>query len=1132
MKKWSKRLVSALLMVVLMLTMFPFSLGVNGASSNIAYAVENGYIYFDPSTGTIVDCDQSVTKADIPAQIGGVWVKNIGDSAFAGCNKLKEVSTQTYISIIGNYAFKGCAKLVDVCIWGAVYAHKYSSVSSIESDIKNSASGTCYWIGHSAFKGCSSLENISLFSGVTYLGTCAFEQCSSLISVVLPDKLEVIKDYTFSECSSLSDINIPDSVYKIEAMAFHACFSLKTIEINEGVKTIDRQAFSVCGIKNVNIPKSIKRIELATFEFCYALKNVYISDGVEYIAEAAFRNSGVEKITIPSTVKDVGNYAFEYCNKLTDVFYSGTKEEWDKIAIGEGNSELKNATIHYNSAAPNDPGQSSDDVEIIEQIHQFQNWDIFTNTVYFRDGTSYKLSDTYGSVNIEDLLDNWVACTICKDSKKGNYITDMEKITSEIVVDISMDKSEIFYKDNDLSFDGENYEGKSAFEIPYHVTIENRISHSVSAETLKAMQADDSPLNVEITDVSVIIPNEFNFGMFGGGKLDWDGPITLHANERWEENKNTYIRAEGDFSPSAKHNEYEMHLSVQTSSGNKTDHAVFTVEDVSGNIEISEDLPQNWIEEVLKTIHDLGDVDITVQNAGFKTYFDKNTYDDICRIISLWKTAKDSELVQNASGSMPKYLEIECKMGNNARGHKGHNATLYFWTEDTGLGLSYIHYMLVDTDTKSKIARDGVFSFSVQSYGVAQKLSEKLQESYQETWENFFAELAKSGINGVATGVGLFGPSKMEYLNSLLSVLKDFDSVCEAIEEFKGFAEFGYGDILKTEISALTVTGRSMESDLKKLGIACPVNVFVYNSQGELCAAVENNVVTEETSAVFVDVTGEQKTVWLSDEDYTVEFVSTDTGSMDYTIEEYKNGMISRTLAFDDVPLSKGISYEGDVPVDLDISATNYVLTSNTGKVIYADRDYSENDPPSFNLPFTDISSSDWFFEKVQYVYENNIMVGVSNTKFDPYATLDRAQAVQILYNLEGQPRVTGSTSFSDVAGHWAIQAIQWASEEGIAAGDGDGTFRPNDSITREEFAQMLYNYSRYKWYDISASGDLAKFQDTDKVSDWAITAIKWANGHGLINGHDDGTIDPQGPAQRCQAASILCQYNQAIKKH
>ena len=240
MKKWSKRLVSALLMVVLMLTMFPFSLGVNGASSNIAYAVENGYIYFDPSTGTIVDCDQSVTKADIPAQIGGVWVKNIGDSAFAGCNKLKEIYTQTYISVIGNYAFNGCAKLEDVCIWGAVYAHKYRSVSSIESEIKNPASGSCYWIGHSAFKGCSSLENISLFSGVTYLGACAFEQCSSLISVMLPDKLEIIKDYTFSECSSLSNVNITDSVYKIETMAFHACFSLKTIEINDGVETIDR----------------------------------------------------------------------------------------------------------------------------------------------------------------------------------------------------------------------------------------------------------------------------------------------------------------------------------------------------------------------------------------------------------------------------------------------------------------------------------------------------------------------------------------------------------------------------------------------------------------------------------------------------------------------------------------------------------------------------------------------------------------------------------------------------------------------------------------------------------------------------------------------------------------------------
>ena len=243
---------------------------------------------------------------------------------------------------------------------------------------------------------------------------------------------------------------------------------------------------------------------------------------------------------------------------------------------------------------------------------------------------------------------------------------------------------------------------------------------------------------------------------------------------------------------------------------------------------------------------------------------------------------------------------------------------------------------------------------------------------------------------------------------------------------------------------------------------------------------------------------------------WNVTFKGTGNGTMHVLKADVVNGDIVNPKGSPEIIISDDI--EGYITHD---DSEKIVVITNNG-------DFS----------FADVSSSDWFYEKVQYVYENNIMAGVSDTKFDPYATLDRAQAVQILYNLEGQPLVTGSASFSDVAGHWAIQAIMWASREGIAVGDGDGTFRPNDFITREEFAQMLYNYSRYKGYDISANGNLTKFRDASKISPWAEAALKWANGHGLINGHDDGTIDPQGPAQRCQAASILCQYNQVIEKN
>lgn len=95
----------------------------------------------------------------------------------------------------------------------------------------------------------------------------------------------------------------------------------------------------------------------------------------------------------------------------------------------------------------------------------------------------------------------------------------------------------------------------------------------------------------------------------------------------------------------------------------------------------------------------------------------------------------------------------------------------------------------------------------------------------------------------------------------------------------------------------------------------------------------------------------------------------------------------------------------------------------------------------------------------------------------------------------------------------------------------GDGTFAPNAKVTREQFAQMMYNYAEYKDYDLTKTGNLAQFSDEGDVSSWAETALKWANGNGLINGHDDGTLEPQGTAIRAQAASILMNFDLTFVK-
>ena len=186
-------------------------------------------------------------------------------------------------------------------------------------------------------------------------------------------------------------------------------------------------------------------------------------------------------------------------------------------------------------------------------------------------------------------------------------------------------------------------------------------------------------------------------------------------------------------------------------------------------------------------------------------------------------------------------------------------------------------------------------------------------------------------------------------------------------------------------------------------------------------------------------------------------------------------------------------------------------------------------DDKSHDLPFTDLGENQWYESAVRYAYTHDIMEGMNETTFSPNTSLTRAEAVQVLYNLEGQPAVSDSTTFPDLVEEWYKPAIAWAEQTGVVDGYEDGTFRPGQPVNRMEFAQMLYNYAKYKGYDLTAKGDLTAFPDGDSVQPWAETAMTWANGNQLINGHDDGTLEPGGTTTRAQAASILMRFDQNV---
>ena len=186
-------------------------------------------------------------------------------------------------------------------------------------------------------------------------------------------------------------------------------------------------------------------------------------------------------------------------------------------------------------------------------------------------------------------------------------------------------------------------------------------------------------------------------------------------------------------------------------------------------------------------------------------------------------------------------------------------------------------------------------------------------------------------------------------------------------------------------------------------------------------------------------------------------------------------------------------------------------------------------DEKSHQLPFEDVTSGAWYEGAVRYAYLHDIMEGMSATKFSPNISLTRAEAVQVLYNLEGQPTVSGNAAFPDLVEEWYKPAIAWAEQTGVVDGYEDGTFRPGQPVNRMEFAQMMYHYAEYKGYDLTARGDLSRYPDGGTVAGWAQTAMEWANGNQLINGHDDGTLEPGGTTTRAQAASILMRFDQNV---
>lgn len=412
-------------------------------------------------------------------------------------------------------------------------------------------------------------------------------------------------------------------------------------------------------------------------------------------------------------------------------------------------------------------------------------------------------------------------------------------------------------------------------------------------------------------------------------------------------------------------------------------------------------------------------------------------------------------------------------------------------------------------DTTLNLLEDGLISSYGNVAGSITRTTEEILDSVEISWKQAFTT-ALGIADSTALNSVVFGPAgqamKLVFAgNGAMDAAYQIGAVCQSINA-------PYVTIhAPGTTNSTTVNGVSVNLEKGQLDADTVLNVYrVVNTEnvslGQATQDIKkgelyNIAFTKNTQPVQPNGT---VTVRIPIPDYFVTDACT-------VFRQEKNGTWT--------PLKARL--EGNyVTFETDHFSLYSVVNKDKGMTTYS------------KLPFSDVRIADWFYNDVKYVYEKGMMAGTAADVFAPNATTTRAMIVTILYRLEGSPAVTGTSAFVDVpAGQWYTDAVNWAAANQIVKGTSATTFAPNDSITREQMAAILYRYAQYKGYDVTKKADLSGYSDNGQVSAYAKDALAWANAAKLINGVTNTTLAPQGNATRAQVSAILHRFCDGVVK-
>ena len=931
--------------------------------------------------------DRAFSRAGLVSVTIPEGVTTIGDSAFNGCENLSSVVIPFGVEAIGRYTFFSCTSLTDITLPEGVTT-----------------------VGYGAFEDCENLLHVTLPKSVTTIGYGAFGNCDHLTDIYyagseadwaeisIDNSNEALTNATIhynstgpdtdpdGTFSSVKFLNSFDAAKKQVFFADSGSDPLVPYELAASVDettmeqlvgkyilvTVDPlSAFTVTDLQAVDakIGTVLETGEnLISFE-----EGVYLSVSPNrYIDLKSYEG----KTVIYFSTKEEGIMQLNELVERTGV-YQGWNEEAKKVTISgrsyptnyltdmgflTNNSIVEGKEIQY---LTDDNGYDGAVFKIILkpeyrwEIKQFQNWDIFTNTIYFADGTSLAVAPEL-QISIGEFLNCWVVYQVEDHPEFGERIIQIKKLEPALKVSIKLSEDRLLYQDDKLTFTqtagGIDYRDKDGFEIPFTVTIMTDDTSGGVVE-IPAEVLESGLLDIEITNSSFTVPEGFSLEWVDGdGCQLLQTPFTLKRGETLK--VGGYIRVDRSLDLPRIQNTYTLQGSVESSVGSKSMEDAFSIQNLdlqqkyaNANHEEREDSANKELADEVKDFANSWDKFVMLP-PDLENLLKSAQAEKLKKLITLWITAISTEPEFEGLDEKIRDEAIDAfvEQWNQIFDYKIEGSWITSW-----FGVKKVEStILVEMDTKKYGTRRFEISYNGQVYS-------SNEADFGDLGTLTWCMLDNEGNPSAAlkgNNVGLSGGTDVKAFSDALydigeKAIKDFykETIGKPVDNLVGYifgnvtqrllSKFG----IKVSDTIFTLYTNAMKSTV----VRCPVDVFVYDVDGNLCGSIVDNQVQEDDPTVSLYVDGDDKYIWYAGDDYKIRLEGTDTGTMDYEVYEYAGGELLRQVAFHDVPLTNSVVYNGEIPLELYVDAEDYSLTAEDGTRILADLD-TYSPPPKIDL--------------------------------------------------------------------------------------------------------------------------------------------------------------------------------------